>query len=47
MNSPYVKSTFVQTALDLTPPLIRDTLLKDQNFRKEYSLGVKLYSHLS
>ena len=40
MNSTYVKSAFAQKALDLTPPLIRDTLLKDQNFRKEYSIGV-------
>lgn len=40
MDSPYVKSAFAQKALDLTPPLIRDTLLKDQNFRKEYSIGV-------
>ena len=40
MNSTYVKSAFAQKALDLTPPLIRDTLLKDQNFRKEYGIGV-------
>ena len=40
MNSPYVKSTFAQTALDLTPPLIRDTLLGDRDFRKEYGIEV-------
>ncbi len=38
MNSPYVKSALAQTALDLTPPLIRETLLKESNFRDEYSL---------
>ena len=40
MNSPYVKSTFAQTALDLTPPLIRETLLGDRDFRKEYGIEV-------
>ena len=38
MNSPYVKSVLAQTALDLTPPLIRETLLKESGFREEYSL---------
>ena len=38
MNSPYVKSALAQTALDLTPPLIRETLLKEADFRDEYSL---------
>lgn len=38
MNSPYVKSALAQTALDLTPPLIRETLLKKSDFREEYSL---------
>ena len=38
MNSPYVKSALAQTALDLTPPLIRETLLKKSDFRDEYSL---------
>ena len=38
MNSPYVKSVLAQTALDLTPPLIRETLLKKSDFREEYSL---------
>ena len=38
MNSPYVKSALAQTALDLTPPLIRETLLKKSNFREEYNL---------
>ena len=40
MNSTYVKSAFAQKALDLTPPLIRKTLLGDRDFRKEYSIGV-------
>ncbi len=38
MNSPYVKSALAQKALDLTPPLIRETLLKKSDFREEYSL---------
>ena len=38
MNSPYVKSALAQTALDLTPPLIRETLLKKSDFRDGYSL---------
>ncbi len=38
MNNPYVKSILAQTALDLTPPLIRETLLKESDFREEYSL---------
>ena len=38
MNNPYVKSALAQTALDLTPPLIRETLLKKSDFREEYSL---------
>ena len=39
MNSPYVKSA-LEIALDLTPPLIRDTLLEDQDFRKKYGITV-------
>lgn len=38
MNSTYVKSAFAQKALDLTPPLIRDTLLEDQDFLKKYGI---------
>ncbi len=38
MNDPYVKSVIAQTTLDLTPPLIRETLLKESDFREEYSL---------
>ena len=38
MNNPYVKSVLAQTALDLTPPLIRKTLLGKPSFREEYSL---------
>ena len=38
MNSPYVKSVLARTALNLTPPLIRDTLLEESSFRKEYGV---------
>ena len=38
MNNPYVKSVLAQTALDLTSPLIRKTLLGKPSFREEYSL---------
>ena len=40
MNNPYVKSVLAQTALDLTLPLIRKTLLGDRDFRKEYGIEV-------
>ena len=40
MNNPYVKSVLAQTTLDLTPPLIRKTLLGDRDFRKEYGIEV-------
>ena len=36
MNSPYVRSVLVRKALELIPPLIRDTLLEDSSFREEY-----------
>ena len=35
-NSPYAKSALAQAALELAPPLIRETLLKESDFRKEY-----------
>ena len=38
MNNSYVKSILAQTVLDLTPPLIHETLLKESDFREEYSL---------
>lgn len=38
MNNPYVKSVLAQTALDLTPPLICETLLKESDFWEKYSL---------
>ena len=36
MNSPYVRSALAKMALDLAPPLIRDTLLEESSFREEY-----------
>ena len=36
MNSPYVRSALAKMALDLAPPLIRDTLLEESGFREEY-----------
>ncbi len=38
MNRPYVKSALARATLDLSPPLIRDTLLEDSDFRVEYGL---------
>ena len=38
MNNPYVKSALAKMALDLVPPLIRDTLLEESSFREEYGL---------
>lgn len=35
-NSPYVRSAMAQVALELVPPLIRETLLKETTFREEY-----------
>ena len=35
-NSPYVRSALAQAALELAPPLIRNTLLKESEFREEY-----------
>jgi len=37
-NKPYVRSALVQTALELTPPLIRESLLEESGFRKEYGI---------
>ena len=36
MNSPYVRSALAKMALELAPPLIRDTLLEEPGFREEY-----------
>ena len=35
-NSPYVRAALAQAALELTPPLIRNTLIEDADFREEY-----------
>ena len=36
MNSPYVRSALAKMALELVPPIIRDTLLEESGFREEY-----------
>ncbi len=38
MNSQQVRSALAQTALNIVPPLIRDTLLEKSDFREEYGL---------
>ena len=38
MNSPDVKSALAHTVLQLTPPLIGETLVEDPKFREEYSI---------
>ena len=35
-NSPYVRSALAQAAMGLAPPLIRETLISDSDFREEY-----------
>ena len=40
-NSPYVRSAIAQAALELTPPLIRKSLLQESEFREEYGLRVE------
>lgn len=35
-NSPYVKSVLAKSMLELTPPLIRESLLEQREFREEY-----------
>ena len=35
-NSPYAKSALAQAALELAPPSIRETLLKESDFREKY-----------
>jgi len=35
-NSPYVRAALAQAALELLPPLIRESLLEDPGFREEY-----------
>ncbi len=37
-NSPDVRSSLAQATLELAPPLLRETLLRDSGFRKEYGL---------
>ena len=37
-NSAYAKSALTQLAMDFVPPLIRETLLEDSDFRDEYGL---------
>ena len=40
MNAPHVRSALAQAALNLAPPLIRDTLLEDPNFHAEYGIAI-------
>lgn len=35
-NTPYERAAMVRAALELVPPLIRDSLLSEQSFREEY-----------
>lgn len=37
-NIPYARAVMVQVALGLVPPLLRETLIEDADFRKEYGL---------
>lgn len=37
-NSPYVRSSLAQAALEHVPPLIRKTLIEQSDFREEYGL---------
>ena len=39
-NSPYARSALAQAALELAPPLIRETLLKESDFREKYGFRV-------
>ncbi len=41
MNSPHVRFALAQKTLEFVPPLIRDALLEDQDFRKNYGLVKK------
>ena len=38
MNSPHVRFALAQKTLEFVPPLIRDTLLEDQDFRNKYGI---------
>ena len=38
-NSSYIRSARAQAALELSPPLLRDTLIADKAFRQEYGFG--------
>ena len=37
-NSPYVRSALARAAFELAPPLIRESLLKEPDFREEYGV---------
>ena len=37
-NSPYVRSALARAAFELAPPLIRETLLQEPDFREEYGI---------
>ena len=40
MNSPYIRSALARKALELAPPLIRETLLGEPNFWKKYGFTI-------
>ena len=44
-NSSYIRTAKAQTALELSPPLLRDTLIADKAFRQEY--GFRAETNLS
>ena len=44
-NSPYIRSLLAQLALEIAPPLIRNSLLEEIDFRDEY--GLRLDAELS
>ena len=39
-NSPYLKSAVAQATMEYVPPSIRETLMEDSEFRKEYDLSI-------
>ena len=40
-NNPYLKATLAYAALELAPPLIRQTLLDDSAFKSEFGFRIK------
>lgn len=46
-NNSYVRSALAQVALDLVPPLIRESLIRQRAFRKEYGFKANVVMSLS